>query len=229
MTSAMEVHETDKATLEQVATNPLLARGKLKKAKPKASSKGKKKDLAATVQQVKAQEIEVIEADAGAGGEEAEVLDLADQLLAQLDGQLDDPEPKTAGLTVPTQPLEKSTSGSSTGSHHSAREKLHEMKEGMKEVFNPSHASGSGSEEPKVSRQKLRKVSIRLPPSERRALTPDESQQRKEQHYQDVRKQAQEETAAENDRSVEIERDAILAGCTKLKVRIKEINPDGHW
>lgn len=54
-------------------------------------------------------------------------------------------------------------------------------------------------------------------------------QLRKEQHYESVRKQAQEETAAENDRSVQDERDAIQAGCTKLKVRIKEINPDGHW
>jgi len=34
---------------------------------------------------------------------------------------------------------------------------------------------------------------------------------------------------AENDRSVEMEKEAIETQCRKLKVMIKEIEPDGHW
>ncbi|ORY89427.1 hypothetical protein BCR35DRAFT_300610 [Leucosporidium creatinivorum] len=227
MADLIQAHESNKATLQSVAQavspptspppNPLLARGKLKKApKPKQKSKKKDKELASTVQQVKQDELNVVSAgvgysDAGvAGGEEADVLDLADQLLAQLDAGAGEELKPIEGLVPPTQPLHKSSSGSSTGSG-GAREMLHEMKEGVNHLFHPN---GEGSEspkdvEPKVSRQKARKL-------------------RKEQHYESVRKQAQEETAAENDRSVQDERDAIQAGCTKLRVRIKEINPDGH-
>lgn len=159
MADPLEVHQTNKATLESVAetlppsTNPLLARGKLKKATKKpAKKKQGSTGLAATVQQVKEQELEVISADAVAGGEEAEVLDLADQLLAQLDGNLED---QTQGrLAVPTEPLQKSTSASSTGS---TREKLHGMKEGVKDLFH-FHSEENGTEQ-KVSRQKARKVS----------------------------------------------------------------------
>lgn len=43
------------------------------------------------------------------------------------------------------------------------------------------------------------------------------------------RQEAQAEVALENDRSVEIERDAIDAQCRKYKVHIKEVEPDGHW
>jgi OTU domain-containing protein 6 len=54
-------------------------------------------------------------------------------------------------------------------------------------------------------------------------------QLRKASLFENMRKSARDEVAAENDRSVEDERAAILAGCTKLGVRIKEIDPDGHW
>lgn len=160
MTTALEAHEINKATLNSVQAaipNPLLARGKLKKA-PKPKSKSKK-NLASSVQQAKTSELQVIEADsdAVAGAEEAEVLDLADQLLAQLDGQLEEKE----GLAVPTEPLQKSTSASSSGS---AREKLHDMKEGVKDMFHSnSEDSATTDGEPKVSRQKLRKVSSGRP------------------------------------------------------------------
>lgn len=52
---------------------------------------------------------------------------------------------------------------------------------------------------------------------------------RKEQQTEAIRAQAGAETAAENDRSVQDERDAIEAGCKKLGVRVREIDPDGHW
>lgn len=53
-------------------------------------------------------------------------------------------------------------------------------------------------------------------------------QLRKANHFESMKKSAQDEVAAENDRSVEEEREAISKGCTKLGVRIKEIEPDGH-
>ena len=37
------------------------------------------------------------------------------------------------------------------------------------------------------------------------------------------------EVLAANDQSIEEELDAINAGCAKLGVQIKEIDPDGHW
>lgn len=179
MAELIEVHETNMATLHSVAqavspptsppVNPLLARGKLKKApKPKQKSKKKDKELATMVQQVKEDELSVVSAgvgysDAGvAGGEEADVLDLADQLLAQLDAGADEEPKPTEGLAPPTQPLHKSSSGSSTGSG-GAREMLHDMKEGVNHLFHPN---GEGSQspkdgEPKVSRQKLRKVRLK--------------------------------------------------------------------
>lgn len=176
-------HAENAATLQAVAqavpspppavVNPLLARGKLKKA-PKPKAKAKKQDkqaLQQTVEQVKRDELEVVSAGLEreqdvAGGEEAEVLDLADQLLAQLDTQLgeeaplEQPSAPAAGLAVPTAPLRKSHSGSSSSSSGGAREALHDIKEGVKELFS-SHSPRSESPpvgDQKISRQKARKV-----------------------------------------------------------------------
>lgn len=52
---------------------------------------------------------------------------------------------------------------------------------------------------------------------------------RKSNHHDFLRTTAHAEVAAENDHSVEDEKRAIDVGCTKLGVRIKEIDPDGHW
>lgn len=54
-------------------------------------------------------------------------------------------------------------------------------------------------------------------------------QLRKQNGIADAQAAARAEVAAENDRSVEDERLAIEAGCKKLGVRVKEIDPDGHW
>lgn len=252
MTSPLEAHLLNKATLNSVESvlkaappitssssqasstgtatppvNPLLNRGKPKAAK-KPNKKLKKKvggapapELVSAVQQAKAGELDVV----GAGGidddgkEEEEVLDLADQLLEQLDARLGEEEPAAA----------KAEASPPAGG---TREKLGEMIEGAKEALGVNeNGETSSNGEPRVSRQKARKVRLRvlLDVCSSLAHPVQSSQLRKANHFDQVRKTAQEEMAAENDRSVQDERDAIAKGCTKLGVRIKEIDPDGHW
>ncbi|KAM0791376.1 hypothetical protein ACM66B_005841 [Microbotryomycetes sp. NB124-2] len=215
----------------QQPVNPLLSRGKLKKAsKPKSKTKAKGNQPASTSQATSSgtSTPATLEGDAAAAqttsdGNGNEVDDLADQLLAQLDAR--DSSGSAAGQGASQPQLDehhrptvggRSASGgghdSSGGHSHSAREKLHDMKEGVKDVLLPNHKEHHGhstSETERVSRQKARKL-------------------KKEQHYENMRRQAEEEMLAENDRSVQDERDAIEAGCSRLNVRVKEINPDGH-
>lgn len=198
---AQQIHDTNKATLDSVAErispqstamNPLLNRSKPKKSGGSSKSKSKSgkssssssskngsdaKDMAKAVQQVKRDELAVVSSDLAAQ-DEADVLDLADQLLEQLDARdKDDRQPLTAepipiagaagqdkentGLKPPSgKQLKKSSSTSSVGSGTSARERLHDMKEGFKNAFSP-HSSPSSSPMPddtKMSRQKARKV-----------------------------------------------------------------------
>ncbi|KAK4053937.1 OTU protein [Microbotryomycetes sp. JL221] len=217
--------------------NPLLARGKLKKAsKPKQKSANKSKQSSGTTTPSTTAQAPMTtstkatmndfdeESRDGQAGNDADVDDLADQLLAQLDARDQHSPPLastsreqalTAHSNVKSNNSSTSLASHGSGSSSTTREKLHDIKQGVKDVLLPNHKAESSnatqrtSGGDKVSRQKARKL-------------------KKEQHYENMRRQAEEEMLAENDRSVQNERDAILAGCQKLGVRVKEINPDGH-
>jgi hypothetical protein len=176
-TAGVEHHEHNKEVLASVAStlppstsgpkiNPLLARGKLKPAKKPNNStnkakKGKSKELVKDVKEAKRDELNVISQDDPAvdAQEEGDVLDLADQLLEQLDSQLGANE----ASVVSSQEIEplpsnsSSTSKSSTSSSGTARERFADFKEGMRDAFMPNrHHEG----EKKVSRQQARKVNF---------------------------------------------------------------------
>ncbi|GAA6034086.1 hypothetical protein JCM8097_000687 [Rhodosporidiobolus ruineniae] len=196
------------------AVNPLLARGKLKKkgSSNKTSTKSKSKAVK-EVYKAKQDELNVISSGGPDAAEEGEVLDLADQLLEQLGGQLDDDaaaevatstEANGGSKGTPLSPT--STQASSTGG--SARERLHDLKEDLKDAFLPNRNSDAGGDR-RPNRQQARKL-------------------RKAEAVEEQRRQAEAEVAAENDRSVEVEKEAIDAQCRKFKVHIKEIEPDGH-
>lgn len=170
-----QAHQVNKATLESIQSsqppppNPLLQRNKLKssrKPKPKSKSKSGTAALVDTVNQTKNAELNVISAGIGysdsgvAGGEEGEVLDLADQLLEQLDARLADEQDsseddgeQSSGLLIPK------ASGSASATEYGAgggsgglREKMHDIKTGLQDKL-----SGDSGEK-KVSRQQARKV-----------------------------------------------------------------------
>lgn len=172
-------HEHNKETLVAAAAavsppppalNPLLARGKLKKpAKGGSAGKGKgKAKIVKDVYKAKQDELEVVSAGGVGGGEEGEVLDLADQLLEQLGGQLEDdagnaaPPPAPSKSEPPSRgtPLSPSSTltTNSQGSGHSAREMFQGFKEDLKDAFLPSRQSPNGNGERKMGRQEARKV-----------------------------------------------------------------------
>ncbi|GAA5880281.1 hypothetical protein JCM16303_003879 [Sporobolomyces ruberrimus] len=226
-TPAVQHHEHNKEVLASIASalppstsgpkvNPLLARGKLKPAKKPNSStnkvkKGKSKELVKDVQDAKRDELNVVSQDDPSidPGEEGDVLDIADQLLEQLDSQLGAGQ----GPVVSSQEIEplpsnsSSSSRTSTSSSGTARERFNGFKEGMKDAFMPNRGQEGG--EKKVSRQQARKL-------------------RKANHFEEQKQQAAAEVLADNDRSVEIEKDQIDTQLKKLKVHVKEVNPDGH-
>ncbi|GAA5918086.1 hypothetical protein JCM6882_004986 [Rhodosporidiobolus microsporus] len=200
------------------ASNPLLSRGKLKKAKSGSSSGSKKpaKKVAKEVLKAKNDELNVVSSGGPDPVEEGEVLDLADQLLEQLGGQLSDGEDGTAQKAAEAATSPKSSTPMSPNSMHSdksgssTRDRLNGFKEDLKDAFMPNrNLDGTGGGEKKVNRQQARKL-------------------RKANAFEEQRRQAEAEVAAENDRSVELEKEAIDAQCRKYKVHIKEIEPDGH-
>ncbi|GAA5820254.1 hypothetical protein JCM11251_005545 [Rhodosporidiobolus azoricus] len=209
-------HEQNKQTVLEAAasvpsppppsSNPLLSRGKLKKGK---SSSGKKpaKKVAKDVLKAKNDELNVVSSGGPDPVEEGEVLDLADQLLDQLGGQLSDDAVEEVATSPP-----KSTPLSPVSTHsdksNSARERLNGFKEDLKDAFLPNRNVDANGER-RVGRQEARKL-------------------RKANAFEEQRRQAEAEVAAENDRSVEFEKQAIDAQCRKYKVHIKEIDPDGH-
>ncbi|KAK4054463.1 OTU protein [Microbotryomycetes sp. JL201] len=208
--------------------NPLMARGRLKKASKPKSKAAKKSKTTPSSQTSSGILTPNFAHDNGPAVEaDDDVDDLADQLLAQLDAR--DGE-NTASQSDQTRLqstrrqddsgdriLQDGNSAASPGHSHSARDKLHDLKEGVKDALTPNHGVDGdeanletrATPTERVSRQKARKL-------------------KKEQHYENVRRQAEEEMLAENDRSVQEERDAIETGCKKLNVRVREINPDGH-
>lgn len=169
-----EHHEHAKAVLTQaaasipspppsIALNPLLARGKLKKAK--GGSK-KKTTTLKDVKKAKAEELGVISQTETGGevdpAEQGEVLDLADQLLLQLGGDDDEEQQPAQAIPIGGAPS-SSTAAKPIGppaaspSSSSARERLHELKEDFKDAFLPNRNT-DGNGEKKVNRQQARKV-----------------------------------------------------------------------
>ncbi|GAA5893933.1 deubiquitinase OTU2 [Sporobolomyces salmoneus] len=221
-------HEHNKEVLASVAStlppstsgpkiNPLLARGKLKPAKKPNSStnkakKGKSKELVQDVKEAKQDELNVISQDDPTvdQAEQGDVLDLADQLLEQLDSQLgaNDAPVVSSQEIEPQASNSSSTSKSSTSSSGTARERFNDFKEGMRDAFMPNRHQESGGDK-KVSRQQARKL-------------------RKANHFEEQKQQAAAEVLAENDRSVELEKSQIDTQLKRLKVHVKEVNPDGH-
>ena len=174
-TTAQQHHEHNKEVLASAAStlppstsgpsiNPLLARGKLKPAKKPNSStgkikKGKSKELVKDVKSAKEDELNVASTENSGvdPGEEGQVLDLADQLLEQLDSQLGATDaPVVSDQVIEPLPSNSSTSSkSSTSSSGTAREKFNGFKEGMKDAFMPNR---NHEGDKKVSRQQARKV-----------------------------------------------------------------------
>ncbi|GAA5959273.1 hypothetical protein JCM3765_005129 [Sporobolomyces pararoseus] len=226
-TAGVEHHEHNKEVLASVAStlppstsgpkiNPLLARGKLKPAKKPNNStnkvkKGKSKELVKEVKEAKKDELNVVSQEDPSVDpqEEGDVLDLADQLLEQLDSQLGaNDEPVVSSQEIEPLPSNSSsTSKSSTSSSGTARERFNGFKEGMRDAFMPNRHQEGG--EKKISRQQARKL-------------------RKANHFEEQKQQAAAEVLAENDRSVEDEKNQIDVQLKKLKVHVKEVTPDGH-
>ncbi|KWU46966.1 OTU-domain-containing protein [Rhodotorula sp. JG-1b] len=227
--------------------------GKKKNSKNSKPPAPTRTELIKDVYQAKQGELEVVSAGGADPAEEGDVLDLADQLLQQLGDQIEeDQQQRTEGAAPPSaSSLNAAAAASSTGaavdsrkttstgamspvpstasshaSHGSgqtARERLHDFKDGLKDAFMPNRKSDSasssgtnsllggsgGNGEKKMGRQEARKL-------------------RKAQAMEQQRQEAAAEVAAENDNSIEAERTAIGAQCRKLHLHIKEIEPDGH-
>jgi len=224
------------------ALNPLLARGKLKKPGKASSGKGKSKaKLVKDVTKARQDELNVVSSGGPDPAEEGEVLDLADQLLEQLGGHLDDdsapPSTAPASTSQPATPSNALSPTPSHGSGHSTRERFNGFKEDLKDAFMPNRNSdASGDRKPnRQHARKVRPLSLLLPLGRHRiepelTLSPRPLLQlRKADHFEQQRRDAEAEVVAENDRSVEMEKQAIETQCRKLKVMIKEIEPDGHW
>jgi OTU domain-containing protein 6 len=157
-----------------ISLNPLLARRPLKKAK--GGSK-KKTTTLKDVKKAKAEELVVISSDyAPDAAEQGEVLDLADQLLEQLGGDLEDTpaaQPvaiggasnSTAAKSQPLSPVSTSSPSSS------ARERLHGLKEDFKDAFLPNRNTDANGEK-KVGRQQARKVHFSHSPPTLLSLLP---------------------------------------------------------
>lgn len=147
------------------ALNPLLARGKLKKGGKGSSAKGKSKaKLVKDVAKARQDELNVVTSGGPDPAEEGEVLDLADQLLEQLGGHLEDndaqaqPAPLQEASTSQTPASNNALSPTpSHGSGQSTRERFQGFKEDLKDAFMPNRNS-DGNGERKVNRQQARKV-----------------------------------------------------------------------
>ncbi|KAI5480627.1 hypothetical protein MNV49_000323 [Pseudohyphozyma bogoriensis] len=130
------------------STNPLLQRKKLTKAKP-SGAKGKKKGaaaaktpaVAATIEQVKQSELDLISTGQATGEDGTEVLDLADLLLEQMG-----PDDGAEGQ----EEIQKSTNGDGEAKDEST---FSAVKDKIKESLSPTPP-----EEKKVSRQQARKL-----------------------------------------------------------------------
>ncbi|GAA5983500.1 hypothetical protein JCM10908_000310 [Rhodotorula pacifica] len=217
--------------------------GGVNKKKNKNKQPADRTELIKDVYRAKQDELEVVSAGGADPAEEGDVLDLADQLLQQLGNQIEqDQSAETAeggapiagssasslavasstGAALDSRATSREGAPSTTSSHasgHTARERLNDFKDGLKDAFLPNrrsdhgHSSGTaspaGSGEKKMGRQEARKL-------------------RKEQEMERQRQEAAAEVAAENDNSIEAERAAIGAQCRKLQLHIKEIDPDGH-
>lgn len=176
----VEAHNTNQAVLESIiplvslpAPNPLLSRKKLKPAK---KPKVKKANLVASVKAVKDSELKIVEAGDGAlSGGEADVLDLADRLLDQLDEEraVEEPPKKlTKGLLHELDAHKQNNTGArdsrtsmssvGSGSESGVRDMLHGLKEDLKEKFEIGNPEDNEKEEKKPSRQQARKVSTEV-------------------------------------------------------------------
>ncbi|SCV71975.1 BQ2448_4669 [Microbotryum intermedium] len=240
--------------------NPLLARGKLKKAAPPKKKKDSKKRDKAPDHSKSASASASASTSSGAvtptgaasnrspqgesapaeGDQDDEVSDLADQLLSQLEATRSASSPdatssaSSTARSTTTPSTTTSSSRTSVSSHsNSKRGKLHHLGDDMRHFLLPnsfahivhSHPTSdstptdTGKDEHSgrggffasqgISRQKLRKM-------------------RKANDVEQIKHQAQQEVLHANDHSIEEERQAILKGCTRMGVRIKEIDPDGH-
>ncbi|KAM0753088.1 OTU-domain-containing protein [Meredithblackwellia eburnea MCA 4105] len=213
--SLADQHNLNKAKLESLAqpqqTNPLLNRSKLNKKSTSSNSKKKNAQTKKQVQNIKSNELHLISESIQQGQnivdhDQADVLDLADQLLQQLDQrdaqQAAAAQSNSSSVSSPLPPPDSSSSSATPTT--SARG----FKEDMLEKLNISpHPSGSG--EKKVSRQQARKL-------------------RKADQVQQIRNEALAEVEQANDQSIALERKAIDDGCKRLGLWVHEIPPDGH-
>jgi OTU domain-containing protein 6 len=179
--------------------------GKKKNSKGSKQPAPTRTELIKDVYQAKQGELEVVSAGGADPAEEGDVLDLADQLLQQLGDQIEeDQQQRTEGAAPPSaSSLNVAAPASSTGaavdsrkttatgamspapstasshvSHGSgqtARERLHDFKDGLKDAFMPNRKSDSasssgtgsllggsgGNGEKKMGRQEARKVRLR--------------------------------------------------------------------
>lgn len=177
--------------------------GKKKNSKGSKQQPASRTELIKDVYQAKQGELEVVSAGGADPAEEGDVLDLADQLLQQLGDQIEEDQQRTEGAAPPsassltaaapasTGAAVDSTKTTSTGamspapsmasshaSHGSgqtARERLHDFKDGLRDAFMPNRKSdsagsngtgtllgaGGGNGEKKMGRQEARKVRLR--------------------------------------------------------------------
>jgi len=278
-------HEHNKEHLEQIATsppaadggvqrkrslisNPLLQRGKLKRNPPsnntkKKGKRGDKKQVVEAVQddvkQTRDNEAAVVEAaieDDNVPAPPTDTLDLADELLEQLDardgGIESDSTVRTGnrrenggkyGLLSPSSASSsRRTSQDSAGGRPiaspSSSNSLSQDSGTSSTTSQRSGRSGESSSSTSSVRDTINsfkdKLHIGSPPSdkgshlERKPNRQQARKLRKESAMEEQRKQAQAEVEAANDQSIEQERRAINLGCEKLGVLLKEIEPDGH-
>ena len=154
--------------------NPLLQRGKLKKApakkksKPKPAGTAPAAQLAGAVERAQEEELVLVGEEGVDSAEAGEVISLADQLLAQLDTR-DEEVGKGGALpptaSVPEEAVDLDGAASPKESHHEHHSSLGHMIKELGHDVKEAVTSGASGADKRPNRQHARKVSP--PPSTR--------------------------------------------------------------
>lgn len=236
--STQDEHNVNAATLHAVnesiapaqnsPSSSLYTRTKLKATSGKRKNKAKE-----LVKDVRDRELDLVSDPALGNPDDGGVLDLADQLLQQLDAGAEVDEaveeipPPTAlpgsrsGATL--KPAESVRSGDSA----SSSSRMSDLGHSIRDALSP----GSGSTGRKVSRGQARKVRFALCSTRLlcRSILID-AQERKEAEEEAMRAQAREEVRSGGGRDHAAEEQAgFQTICNEHKLRMVEMPPDGHW
>jgi OTU domain-containing protein 6 len=199
--------------------------------KAKSTANKRKSKARALINDVRDRELDLVSDPMTAnGGDEAEVLDLADQLLEQLDAGAE-PAEEVEDIPPPTAlPGSRSANSlhatSSVRSGESESSNISSRLSGLGHSIASAMSPSSDHSGRKVSRGQARKV---RQPDRASHHTPTSAQERKEAEADALRQQAREEVARGGRDEAEEERAAFARLCAEKHFELIEIPPDGHW